>query len=93
MQEAYSIKIFAHHVLGTGRGGIEEAVGYEWGGQNADGSLGFDTKRPGWEMPIHQLMAENNVPIFPYNTGSVPAFSYNTGSVPAFSDPNLSCPQ
>jgi hypothetical protein len=65
MQEAYSIKIFAHHVLGTGRVGIEEAVGYEWGGQNADGSLGFDTKRPGWEMPIHQLMAENNVPIFP----------------------------
>jgi len=56
--------VFAHHVLGTGRGGIEEAAGYEWGGQNADGTWGFDTKRPGWKTPIHQLMAENNVTIF-----------------------------
>ncbi len=56
--------VFAHHVLGTGRGGIEEAGSYEWGGHNADGSWGFDTERPGWAMTIHQLMAQNGVTIF-----------------------------
>jgi hypothetical protein len=56
--------IFAHHVLGTGRGAIEEADLYEWGGKNADGVWEFDKKRPGWELPIHQLMAKYGVSIF-----------------------------
>ena len=56
--------VFAHHVLGRGRGGIELAGGYEWGGQNPDGSWGFDTHRPTWSVPIHQLMVENRVTIF-----------------------------
>ncbi|MEI6562874.1 MAG: metallophosphoesterase [bacterium] len=56
--------VFAHHVLGTGRGGIEEAGSYEWGGQNADGSWGFTTNRPTWALPLHQLMVSNNVTIF-----------------------------
>ena len=56
--------VFAHHVLGTGRGGIEEAGGYEWGGQNADGTWGFTTNRPGWPSPLHQLMVSNNVTAF-----------------------------
>jgi hypothetical protein len=50
--------VFAHHVLGTGRGGIEEAVLAEWGGRE------FDKMRPGWDLPIHQLMAKYGVTIF-----------------------------
>jgi hypothetical protein len=56
--------VFAHHVLGTGRGGVENASLYEWGGYNQKGVWEFDTKRPGWELPIHQLMAKNGVTIF-----------------------------
>lgn len=67
--------VFTHQLAGGtttyGRGGIEAAshalggVGsFEWGGENLDGTWGFDEKRPGWETPVHQLMAENNVTIF-----------------------------
>jgi hypothetical protein len=68
--------VFIHHKTGGdnpyGRGGIKSAGFYEWGGKNADGSWGFDTKRPGWGVdaehpngtPIHQLMVENGVTIF-----------------------------
>jgi len=56
--------VFAHHVLGTGRGGIECAGGYEWGGRDRQGQWLFDKMRPGWEAPIHQLMAKNDVTIF-----------------------------
>lgn len=56
--------VFAHHVNGTGRGGTELAGLYEWGGRNGQGASEFSTRRPGWEMPIHQLMAANNVTIF-----------------------------
>ena len=44
------------------RGGAGAAPYFEWGGENADGSWGFDTHRPGWGgVPIHQLMVENGV--------------------------------
>ncbi|MEI7603796.1 MAG: metallophosphoesterase family protein [bacterium] len=56
--------VFTHHVLGTGRGGIEEAKLYEWGGYNSQGVYEFDKKRPGWDKPIQQLMADNHVTIF-----------------------------
>ena len=56
--------VFSHHVLGTGRGGIEEAGQYEWGGNGSKGNWQFDSMRPGWAMPIHQLMAKNGVSIF-----------------------------
>lgn len=56
--------VFSHHVLGTGRGGIENARLFEWGGKNQKGTSEFDTLRPGWEFPVHQLMAENGVTIF-----------------------------
>ncbi|MCE5240488.1 metallophosphoesterase [bacterium] len=65
--EASSAKykfVFAHHVLGTGRGGIEEAGWYEWGGQDRRGVSEFAQRRPGWELPIHQLMARNGVTVF-----------------------------
>ena len=51
--------VFTHHVLGTGRGAIEEAGQYEWGD-----AAGFAKNRPGWDLPIHQLMVKYGVTIF-----------------------------
>ena len=56
--------VFAHHVLGTGRGGIEIADQYEWGGNNTDGSWGFPAKRPTWPLPLHELLVANHATIF-----------------------------
>ncbi len=56
--------IFAHHVMGTGRGGIELAKLWEWGGESQNGQLDFSLQRPNWTTPIHQLMASNKVTIF-----------------------------
>ncbi|MCX7024273.1 MAG: metallophosphoesterase [Spirochaetes bacterium] len=56
--------VFAHHVSGTGRGGIERAPYYEWGGKSPDGRDGFAARRPGWKAPIHELMAERGVTAF-----------------------------
>ncbi len=57
--------VFIHHLVGgadrQGRGGVEVAPFYEWGGKNADGSEGFAQHRPGWAMPIHQLLLQNHV--------------------------------
>ena len=57
--------IFIHNLVGgrdkDARGGIESAGFYEWGGKNQDGSWGFDQQRPGWDLPIHQLMVKNRV--------------------------------
>jgi hypothetical protein len=43
------------------RGGVEIATLNEWGGKNRDGSYGFDSKRPGWGKPIHQLLLDHKV--------------------------------
>ena len=56
--------IFAHHVLGTGRGGVDMADEGEWGGKSLQGVWEFDKKRPGWDLPIHQLMAKYHVSAF-----------------------------
>ncbi len=56
--------VFAHHVLGSGRGGIDECDLYEWGGRNRRGDWEFAQKRPGWELPVHQLMVKHGVTIF-----------------------------
>jgi len=56
--------VFAHHVLGQCRGAVAWADKYEWGGNNKDGTWGFDEQRPGWSMPIHQLMVQNGVTIY-----------------------------
>jgi hypothetical protein len=53
--------VFTHHVLGDVRGGIEWADLYEWGGKSRSGAWEFDKMRPGWELPIHQLMVKNHV--------------------------------
>ena len=56
--------VFAHHVMGTGRGGVELADLWEWGGRNAAGVSEFTSQRPNWALPIHQLMVANKVTIF-----------------------------
>jgi uncharacterized protein (TIGR03437 family) len=56
--------VFAHHVMGTGRGGIEIANQYEWGGDNSDGTWGFTTNRPTWALPLHELLVANHATIF-----------------------------
>jgi hypothetical protein len=57
--------VFIHHLVGglgrDVRGGIKPAPYMEWGGKNADGTDGFAQHRPGWEMPIHQLLVKNHV--------------------------------
>ena len=56
--------VFAHHVMGSGRGGVEVARQFEWGGASANGQWAFDAQRPGWALPIHQLFAATGVTIF-----------------------------
>ena len=57
--------VFIHHLVGglddSGRGGSEAAVLYEWGGKGKEGKDEFKAKRPGWEMPIHQLLVKHKV--------------------------------
>ncbi len=56
--------IFAHFMHGAGRGGIENADVFEWGGEEKNGTYHFDTKRPTWEKPIHNLMKDTGVTVF-----------------------------
>lgn len=57
--------VFIHHLVGgadrQARGGAEASRFYEWGGANADGAPGFDARRPGWALPIHDLLARYRV--------------------------------
>lgn len=55
--------VFAHHIRGQGRGAAGEATGFEWGGMDGN-QYKFDQFRPGWAMPIHQLLVANGVNIF-----------------------------
>jgi phosphodiesterase/alkaline phosphatase D-like protein len=59
--------VFLHHLTGGvipyGRGGVGAAPYFEWGGLNWDGTDGFAAHRPGWEMPIHDLLVANGVDI------------------------------
>lgn len=59
--------VFCHQLVGgdpDGRGGIEYANRYEWGGDNLNGTPGFAANRPGWYKPIKDLLTENKVNIF-----------------------------
>lgn len=59
--------VFIHHLVGgigkDARGGAEAAGLYEWGGRDAAGTDLFQSKRPGWEMPIHSLLAKHRVSV------------------------------
>ena len=59
--------VFSHQLIGgdpQGRGGVERANFYEWGGQNIDSTAGFAANRPGWYKPIKDLLTEHHVNIF-----------------------------
>jgi hypothetical protein len=86
--------VLSHHVTGGstpyGRGGIEAAPYFEWGGQNADGTWGFDTERPafeGWDVPVQQLMVDNGVDIFFHGHDHIYAYEELDGIV------YLECPK
>jgi hypothetical protein len=57
--------VFVHNLVGgldgQMRGGIEAAPYFEWGGKNLDGTDVFALKRPGWGMPIHQILVKYGV--------------------------------
>jgi hypothetical protein len=57
--------VFLHHLIGglghDVRGGIVNVPYLEWGGKNADGTEGFTRHRPGWPLPIHQLLVKHGV--------------------------------
>ena len=58
--------VFIHNLLSgdqAARGGVEVASLNEWGGRNMDGSDGFGQHRPGWGVPVHQLLARNHVAV------------------------------
>ncbi len=59
--------VFAHQLVGgseEGRGGVEFANRYEWGGDNLDGTPGFAANRAGWDEPIKDLLTRNRVTVF-----------------------------
>ena len=60
--------VFIHNLFGgistdngEGRGGVETAGYYEWGGMNKDSTDGWATNRPGWYKPIKDLLKEHEV--------------------------------
>ncbi|MCE5228218.1 metallophosphoesterase [bacterium] len=59
--------VFIHNLVGgltnDARGGVEIAPYYEWGSHDPDGKDTFALHRPGWSMPIHQLLVKNHVSI------------------------------
>jgi hypothetical protein len=58
------IFVFAHHVMGTGRGAVEVSYDYEWGGKDPGNKTTFKQERPNWELPIHDLMVKHKVSAF-----------------------------
>ena len=46
--------VFCHHVLGTGRGGVEEATRYEWGGQDGGGGKRDRNQGDGDSQPVRR---------------------------------------
>ncbi len=58
--------VFIHHLVGgfggpEARGGGDSSSYFEWGGLNADGTSGFASQRPGWPLPIHDLLVKHHV--------------------------------
>lgn len=94
--------VFMHHIVGgstqavingtptaqyAARGGIEVCDKYEWGGKNADGSAGFAANRPGWDMPIHDLLVQNQVNVVFHGHDHLYGYQVKDGIV------YLECPQ
>ena len=67
--------VFAHQLTAGvdtyGRGGTQAAThaiggrgSFEWGGEDLDGAYIFDEMRPGWGLPLHDVLLANGVTIF-----------------------------
>lgn len=86
--------VFAHHVMGTGRGGVERAGFYEWGGRSERGADEFQRHRPKWALPVHGVLAKYGVSaLFQghdhlYARQELDGVVYQTVPMPA--DPNYS---
>lgn len=89
--------VMAHHTRGQGRGGINTAKGFEWGGYSGENATNyqFDENRPGWGLPIHQLMVNNGVNLFlqghdhVYAKEELDGVIYQTTPMPSDSTYNL----
>ena len=85
--------VFAHHLLGQGRGGVEVAGQYEWGGVDPRRTRTFAEARPGWEKPIHALFVETGVTAFVqghdhlYARGELDGIAYISVPMPAAGPP------
>lgn len=59
--------VYIHNLTGgigkDSRGGAEAAEFFEWGGLNEAGTDQFAQMRPGWEMPIHDLLVKYGVDV------------------------------
>ncbi len=59
--------VFLHHLSGgkdrSARGGVEIVPYFEWGGKNLQEQDEFARMRPGWEIPIHQLLVKHHVSV------------------------------
>lgn len=59
--------VFIHNIVSgidkDCRGGAETASYYEWGGLGSDDKNEFSLMRPGWDMPIHDLLVKYGVTI------------------------------
>jgi hypothetical protein len=56
--------VFIHHLLGEARGAANLAKQFEWGGYDQKGTIWeFTANRPGWEMPIHQLLVKHKISV------------------------------
>jgi len=57
--------VFLHHLVGgadrQARGGVAAARFFEWGGSELDGRKRFAARRPGWAMPVHDLLVHHGV--------------------------------
>jgi hypothetical protein len=58
--------VFVHNLVGgsfdgAARGGLEYSSYFEWGGNNTNDTWGFTDNRPGWSMPIQDLLLSNSV--------------------------------
>ena len=86
--------VFCHHVMGETRGGVLIAKTYEWGGLD-NGTNKFAANRPGWAMPIHQLMVTNHVNMYfqghdhVYARESLDSLVYQTVPMPSDSSYSL----
>ncbi|MFM1770463.1 MAG: hypothetical protein RJA22_2992 [Verrucomicrobiota bacterium] len=77
--------VFIHHLVGgdspEGRGGAEASRFFEWGGHELDGRHTFAQRRPGWELPIHDLLVRHRVSAVFHGHDHIYAFQERDGLV------------